>query len=159
MSPNKWYEPASIKIRYHYHSHRPAMGIGIKWNQGIFFTNKPTCLTCYGIYKSVSAQQISQSMPITVCSASMDSSVDVLWSLLRVQTTHSRKIGFSWNTFIRYQLLGMCGCSNGTITIWKIQLHCIKCMQPELYKSRSVQNTGTCYPGKGWFVRNLGWGR
>ena len=23
----------------------------------------------------------------------------------------------------------------------------------------SVQNTGTCYPGQGWFVRNLGWGR
>ena len=29
----------------------------------------------------------------------------------------------------------------------------------ELYKLRSVQNTGTCYPGQGWFVRNLGWGR
>ena len=28
-----------------------------------------------------------------------------------------------------------------------------------LYKLRSVQNTGTCYPGQGWFVRNLGWGR
>ena len=27
-----------------------------------------------------------------------------------------------------------------------------------LYKLRSVQNTGTCYPGQGWFVRNLGWG-
>ena len=25
-----------------------------------------------------------------------------------------------------------------------------------LYKLRSVQNTGTCYPGQGWFVRNLG---
>ena len=23
---------------------------------------------------------------------------------------------------------------------------------------RSVQNTGSCYPGQGWFVRNLGWG-
>ena len=23
-----------------------------------------------------------------------------------------------------------------------------------LYKLRSVQNTGTCYPGQGWFVRN-----
>ena len=22
-----------------------------------------------------------------------------------------------------------------------------------------VQNTGICYPGQGWFVRNLGWGR
>ena len=30
---------------------------------------------------------------------------------------------------------------------------------PEIYKLRSVQNTGTCYPGQGWFVRNLGWGR
>ena len=28
-----------------------------------------------------------------------------------------------------------------------------------IYKLRSVQNTGTCYPGPGWFVRNLGWGR
>ena len=28
-----------------------------------------------------------------------------------------------------------------------------------IYKLRSVQNTGTCYPGQGWFVRNLGWGR
>ena len=28
-----------------------------------------------------------------------------------------------------------------------------------LYELRSVQNTGTCYPGQGWFVRNLGWGR
>ena len=28
-----------------------------------------------------------------------------------------------------------------------------------LYKLRSVQNTGTCYPGQGWFVRNLGWSR
>ena len=28
-----------------------------------------------------------------------------------------------------------------------------------VYKLRSVQNTGTCYPGQGWFVRNLGWGR
>ena len=28
-----------------------------------------------------------------------------------------------------------------------------------LYKLRSVQNTGTCYPGQGWFVRNLGCGR
>ena len=27
----------------------------------------------------------------------------------------------------------------------------------QLYKLRSVQNTGTCYPGQGWFVRNLGW--
>ena len=27
-----------------------------------------------------------------------------------------------------------------------------------IYKLRSVQNTGTCYPGQGWFVRNLGWG-
>ena len=27
---------------------------------------------------------------------------------------------------------------------------------PLLYKLRSVQNTGTCYPGQGWFVRNLG---
>ena len=27
-----------------------------------------------------------------------------------------------------------------------------------LYKLRSVQNTGTCYPGQGWFDRNLGWG-
>ena len=26
-----------------------------------------------------------------------------------------------------------------------------------LYKLRYVQNTGTCYPGQGWFVRNLGW--
>ena len=26
-----------------------------------------------------------------------------------------------------------------------------------LYKLRSVQNAGTCYPGQGWFVRNLGW--
>ena len=25
-----------------------------------------------------------------------------------------------------------------------------------LYKLRSVQNTGTCYPGQGWFVSNLG---
>ena len=25
-----------------------------------------------------------------------------------------------------------------------------------IYKLRSVQNTGTCYPGQGWFVRNLG---
>ena len=25
-----------------------------------------------------------------------------------------------------------------------------------LYKLRSVQNTGTCYPGQGWFVRNPG---
>ena len=24
-----------------------------------------------------------------------------------------------------------------------------------LYKLRSVQNTGTCYPGQSWFVRNL----
>ena len=24
------------------------------------------------------------------------------------------------------------------------------------YKLRSVQNTGTCYPGQGWFVRNIG---
>ena len=31
--------------------------------------------------------------------------------------------------------------------------------KPWLYKLRSVQNTGTCYPGQGWFVRNLGWGR
>ena len=29
----------------------------------------------------------------------------------------------------------------------------------KLYKLRSVQNTGTCHPGQGWFVRNLGWGR
>ena len=29
----------------------------------------------------------------------------------------------------------------------------------KIYKLRSVQNTGTCYPGQGWFVRNLGWGR
>ena len=28
-----------------------------------------------------------------------------------------------------------------------------------LYKLRSVQNTGTCYPGQGWFVRNLCFGR
>ena len=28
-----------------------------------------------------------------------------------------------------------------------------------VYKLRSVQNTGTCYPSQGWFVRNLGWGR
>ena len=28
-----------------------------------------------------------------------------------------------------------------------------------IYKLISVQNTGTCYPGQGWFVRNLGWGR
>ena len=31
--------------------------------------------------------------------------------------------------------------------------------ETSLYKLRSVQNTGTCYPGQGWFVRNLGWGR
>ena len=30
---------------------------------------------------------------------------------------------------------------------------------PMLYKLRFVQNTGTCYPGQGWFVRNLAWGR
>ena len=28
-----------------------------------------------------------------------------------------------------------------------------------IYKLRSVQNSGTCYPGQGWFVRILGWGR
>ena len=28
-----------------------------------------------------------------------------------------------------------------------------------LYKLRSLPNTGTSYPGQGWFVRNLGWGR
>ena len=33
---------------------------------------------------------------------------------------------------------------------------CFDCTQ--IYKLRSVQNTGTCYPGQGWFVRNLGWG-
>ena len=27
------------------------------------------------------------------------------------------------------------------------------------YKLRSVQNTWTCNPGQGWFVRNLDWGR
>ena len=27
-----------------------------------------------------------------------------------------------------------------------------------IYKLKSVQNTGTCYPGQGWFVRNLSWG-
>ena len=26
---------------------------------------------------------------------------------------------------------------------------------PLIYKLRSVQNTGTCYPGQGWFVRKL----
>ena len=25
-----------------------------------------------------------------------------------------------------------------------------------IYKLRSVQNTGTCYLGQGWFFRNLG---
>ena len=28
-----------------------------------------------------------------------------------------------------------------------------------IYQLRSVQNTGTCYPGQGWFVRNPSWGR
>ena len=28
-------------------------------------------------------------------------------------------------------------------------------MKYVIYKLRSVQNTGTCYSGHGWFVRNL----
>ena len=36
---------------------------------------------------------------------------------------------------------------------------CVHTRNTMIYKLRSVQNTGTWYPGQGWFVRNLGWGR
>ena len=54
-------------------------------------------------------------------------------------------------------------CLNATYFSYKDniyeQKHGAAMGSPMLYKLRSVQNTGTCYPGQGWFVRNLGWGR
>ena len=48
---------------------------------------------------------------------------------------------------------------NGCIAYKMCERFDCVCYGAVVYKLRSVQNTGTCYPGQDWFVRNLAWGR